>query len=329
MFATAPAGAQGAIAESPVPTSSDSASVEERHEHVVGIPAAERFIPQTIGDPSRAAEFPWQLTRGLGAVPADTVLDGGESDTVVARAASCRGARHRVDGELRQDSIALALDDTGRWLAAAVADGVGSSRRSHLGARFAAEAAVRLLIEAASDSRQFDPLALANAIAGTMRVKSRDVCQGVEVRDDEIASTLCAALVDASPSASGAGLPARLFRIGDSTAAQLSAGEWAFRFSGEGNRVEDGAYFNPSTASLPKDVDGVELDDCVIGPDSPLFLMSDGVSVPLEGAGQVRSYLAECWARPPYPLEFLGQMELRRRTFDDDRSVIGIWNKST
>ena len=284
------------------------------------------FTPETLGEPSTAANAPWKLKSGPDPEPFDTVLDGGETSTVIARAASCRGSSHRCYAEPRQDSIALAVDESGRWLAAAVADGLGAGARSHLGSAIAAPTAVSFLLEAASSSGGFDPVALVEHVAGRMRTEAQRQLPSVEVRDKDIASTLCAALVDTQPDRAEHRLPVVLVRIGDSTAAQLREGKWEFVFPAA--HAADGEVLDTATRWLPQDVMTVQSVECSIGPDSPLFLMSDGVGNPLEMNDQVQRYLASSWAAPPHPIAFLGQMEFRRKSFDDDRSVVGLWSKS-
>jgi hypothetical protein len=290
---------------------------------------SDRFVPETIGAPSLVADAPWKLAHVVAQAPVDTILDGGETDAVVLRAASCRGISHRLESEVRQDSIAVSTDPSGRWLAAAVADGVGSSARSHLGSLIAAESAVRILLGLVSRSEEVDPRVVMASVAWEMRLSADQASPGANGLDREIASTLCIALIDTTSDHGESGSRAQLWRVGDSTAAQLRAGEWDFLFTDTCDEEAEGALLDSSTRSLPSDWDRIESDECVVTPSSPLFLMTDGVSLPLAGARQVRDYLAACWAQAPYPLAFLGQMEFRRRTFTDDRSVIGIWSKSS
>jgi hypothetical protein len=56
-----------------------------------------------------------------------------------------------------------------------------------------------------------------------------------------------------------------------------------------------------------------------------LFVMTDGVGVPLEGAADVRATLGRWWAAPPDPFTFARQVGFARRSHMDDRTVVGIW----
>ena len=61
-------------------------------------------------------------------------------------------------------------------------------------------------------------------------------------------------------------------------------------------------------------------------PGDLFVLMSDGVGDPLgDGEGDVGEFLADAWRRPPAPLEFAAQVQFRRRTFTDDRTVVALW----
>ena len=57
----------------------------------------------------------------------------------------------------------------------------------------------------------------------------------------------------------------------------------------------------------------------------PIFLMTDGVGDPLgRGDGPVGRFLATEWAEPPDMLSFAGQVAFARRSYDDDRTVVGV-----
>jgi hypothetical protein len=50
------------------------------------------------------------------------------------------------------------------------------------------------------------------------------------------------------------------------------------------------------------------------------------VDTPLgAGTGEVGRVLADLWAAPPEMLDFAAQVGFARRTFDDDRTVVGVW----
>jgi hypothetical protein len=55
-----------------------------------------------------------------------------------------------------------------------------------------------------------------------------------------------------------------------------------------------------------------------------LALVTDGVGIPLT-VPEIGGYLAESWAQPPGPVEFLHTLQFRARSFDDDRSAVVVW----
>ena len=56
------------------------------------------------------------------------------------------------------------------------------------------------------------------------------------------------------------------------------------------------------------------------------MLMTAGIDKPLGGGRvEVAGFLAERWRRPPDPLAFMLDVQFERKTFDDDRTVVGIW----
>jgi len=56
-----------------------------------------------------------------------------------------------------------------------------------------------------------------------------------------------------------------------------------------------------------------------------IFLMSDGVGTPLAMNTEVQTTLANWWKNPPDPFTFARQVAFARKSFVDDRTVIGIW----
>jgi hypothetical protein len=60
--------------------------------------------------------------------------------------------------------------------------------------------------------------------------------------------------------------------------------------------------------------------------DEALFVMTDGVGDPLgDAAGEVGQFLGEVWRAAPDVLTFAAQVGFARQTYDDDRTVVGVW----
>lgn len=81
---------------------------------------------------------------------------------------------------------------------------------------------------------------------------------------------------------------------------------------------------NPLPLSSKPHVSSVELYE-----GESIFLMTDGVGDPFhDGSGELGNVLKECWATPPNPYQFASDIDFNRRSYDDDRTVVGIWNLS-
>jgi len=59
--------------------------------------------------------------------------------------------------------------------------------------------------------------------------------------------------------------------------------------------------------------------------DGALFVMTDGVGLPLATTPEVGATLAGWWATPPPIFRFAGQVGFARKTHLDDRTVVGVW----
>lgn len=298
-------------------------------------------VPDVVGEPSRAAQAPWCLgvapvdqPVGL-ALPPDTVLDGGSvahrdaGITCEVRLVSARGASHRCYAEPRQDHAGVHVVDG--WILAAVADGAGSEPLSHVGARLAVEVVLERLALAVQD-REDDDLPRSPArllptelVDGLLRDVATVMCERARrelasrVEPRRLSTTLCVAAV--SPPDPKGRLISSVWRIGDSTAYVLDDDRLVPVFGERGT----GELVSSATDALPMSTTP-ERKDGTITADNPLFLVTDGLAMPLgDGSGEVGRYLAERWQEPPDPLTFLVQSQFHRKSFDDDRSVVGIW----
>jgi hypothetical protein len=267
--------------------------------------------------------------------PADTLVDGGCAGELVVRAASSRGIAHRHDRIPRQDDYAICATD--RWLVVAVADGVSAGPQSHQAATLACRvgtAAVRDDLDATDDPAEVrwdDMLStVARRIVAYGRRALSDEARGPEDIDPKdvaslMATTLAIAAVRLEPAADG-NYEAAVVALGDTSAFLLEDGSGWTPVTAVKN---DGATIASSaTAALPYlPEDGVTPTHVAISPAGALMLMSDGVGDPLgRGDGPVGRHLASLWADPPDPLTFAAQVAFARKSFDDDRTVVGIWS---
>ncbi|MFD0468784.1 protein phosphatase 2C domain-containing protein [Nonomuraea thailandensis] len=88
--------------------------------------------------------LPVLLAGGADSRAPGVALDGGMLAQTTVRAVSLRGRRHRYRGEPLQDAYAVRLSADGRWVIAAVADGLGSTLHAEHAAAVAVRAATNL-----------------------------------------------------------------------------------------------------------------------------------------------------------------------------------------
>jgi hypothetical protein len=260
------------------------------------------FRPRELGPPSRAAAVPWRLD-AVADVP-DTVIEAGRVGGLEIRAASTRGAAHRSRGEVRQDAIGV-RDLGGRYVLAAVADGADGTSHGHRGAHLAVRHALAYLAWALP-AADLDAVNMVGALQAADRAV-REAGPGPEAR----ATTLTIAAVELGWG--GQGHRYRVFRVGDSPALTLTGGAFVPLFTKRA-QPEDG---------LPR----------LRGPDGVRGSLQAGEALVLATSGlgrpvmetPVGTYLAESWAEPPGPVEYLHQLQFDLRSFDDDRSAVVVW----
>lgn len=283
-------------------------------------PDQARYV-RVIGKPGQAAQAPWRLDGDLGRP--DTVLDAGQVGALTVRVASTRGPSHRFYGTAREDA-AHAVDIDSRYLAAAVADGVGSVTGSGHAARIAVRYALHRLHQRLGRRAVTEPGGLVQEIQdaiGQADQALRQQWQGPP------ATTLVVAVVSALPDAEGR-YPFAVARVGDSSAHRRVGDGFVDLLpdapAGGGPQVHltrtEGLPSPGPTRGLPLVVSALE-------PGEVLVLASDGLGTPLR-IEEVNAELARWWRRPPDPVEFLAQVQFRRKSFDDDRSAVAVWTSA-
>ncbi|GAB1511722.1 protein phosphatase 2C domain-containing protein [Actinophytocola sp. KF-1] len=261
------------------------------------------FRPRELGQPSRTAGEPWRLD-GVADVP-DTVVDAARVGTLEVRAASSRGAKHRVNGKVRQDAMSVA-ELGGRFVLIAVADGAAGASHAHRGAHLAVRHAVGYLAWALPGS-DLDVVDMAGALRAADRAL-REAGPNPETRR----TTLTVAAVELGWT--GKGHRYRAARIGDSPAMVLTDGVFLPLF---GKRGAAGDCL-PTPRGPADGVRGV------LRPGEALVVASAGVGTPVRES-PVGAYLAESWVRPPGPVAFLHQLQFDLRAFDEDRTAVVVW----
>ncbi|MFI6289770.1 protein phosphatase 2C domain-containing protein [Streptomyces sp. NPDC051018] len=277
----------------------------------------------------------------LAATLPDTVLDGAEIGALTVRAVSVRGDSHRWNGECRQDAVGVSRlgpapapgagrgDGTAQsgLLLLAVADGVGSAPLSHRGSSHAVRLLARYLdrvaeeLAAALRNRDVATFtALADTAVANTAAELRNLTEGPGTA---YATTLRALVVPLDPDVTARGFLA----VGDGGLFRLRDRRWE-RLDAPGAPGADGVI-DTRTAALPDAYSGVGA--ALLTPSEPgdvLILCTDGFSGPLAGERELRDRLAEQWghsAAVPELSDFMWQVQTRVKSYDDDRSVVCLW----
>lgn len=295
--------------------------------------ASEPVVPFAIGDPGRAGREVRPSFSGPAGSPPDTIVDGADLPSIRMRAASVRGLAHRLDGSPRQDALSTAHTADGEWMLVAVADGVGSAAESHWAASVAADAAVRALGAALADEHNWAtiwPSVVERASAAVLE-RARSDHDDLDLAPADARAFMATTLIIAAVSCRAIQDDihgAYLASVGDSSASLLD-GDLMWRAVSAVKGISEGHaadVFGSTIAALPSEHPKIDQYSVGIRPGEALFLMSDGVGDALEeGRSIVGTTLAKWWQMPPEPIEFAAQVGFARRSFTDDRTVIGVW----
>ena len=266
-----------------------------------------------------------------GAVLPDIVVDGATRGPLTVRAASVRGDSHRYEGEPRQDALCvtqLGIDEDGLLLLA-VADGVGSARRSHVGSNdvcrnvaYFLDLCVAELAQAVRQDDEKKLTALVNSAVGRAAEGLAQLAARRGEQPDAYATTLRALLVPLDPAVRNRGF----FAVGDGGIALLRNGAWRLDLLGEDSTGSE--IIDTRTAALP----GARYAETrVLGPTEPgdvIVLCTDGLSTPLAGVPEMRDFLEAAWGggAVPEPADFLWQLQYRVKSYDDDRTAVCLWD---
>ncbi|MFJ8432771.1 protein phosphatase 2C domain-containing protein [Kitasatospora sp. NPDC094019] len=257
----------------------------------------------------------------------DTVVDGGRFGPLTVRAASVRGDSHRYAAECRQDAVLVARADD--LLLVAVADGVGSQPHSHHGSH----GILRLLAKQVLP-RADTLLGLLRAGAATdfATLAGRIVAAAADGLAQEAerfghppkswSTTLRALLVPAGPGTAARGFLA----VGDGGLLRLRADGWE-NLDPDPDGDGAGTLISTRTDCLPEAYERARaalITDT--RPGDVLVLCTDGLALPLLKEPELRDFLGGRWGREvPGLAEFLWQAQVRVRSYDDDRSVVCLW----
>ncbi|MCF6471900.1 protein phosphatase 2C domain-containing protein [Nonomuraea sp. MG754425] len=252
--------------------------------------------------------LPVLLAGGADSRAPGVALDGGMLAQTTVRAVSIRGRRHRYRGEPLQDAYAVRLSADGRWVIAAVADGLGST--SH------AEHAAAVAVRAATNLSLTPDLGWHAAFAAVAGEVMRATARFGGRTPNPPATTLTIGVVPADGRRGIAACAA----IGDSPALWLHDGRWTEIFPPDGQRPDN------VTSALPEDLGELRERQIDWGPGDVLVLCSDGFGTAMGGGGSTLAQrLVTSWSSPPALRGFLHDVDFHLSTYDDDRTVLAVW----
>ncbi|GAA3636650.1 protein phosphatase 2C domain-containing protein [Streptomyces chitinivorans] len=263
------------------------------------------------------------------------LLDGATVERLTVRAASVRGDSHNWEGTCRQDAMTVTRigPPEAEMLLLAVADGVGSAKYSHIGSyRATRQAAVHLDREAegihaalcARDAVKLSALAnkaIAGAVAElrdgwerTARYENRPYADG------DYATTLHVLLVPTDPRVRDR----VVFGVGDGGLFVLRDTYWH-----HGTPAGEGVI-DTRTEALPHAYSTVESTLLRTVPGEVLLLGTDGITNPLtQKDPEFAQRLAHAWGgAAPSLSDFLWQAQTRAKSYDDDRTVVCVWEEA-
>ncbi|WP_239310574.1 protein phosphatase 2C domain-containing protein [Frankia sp. Cj3] len=274
-----------------------------------GIPA--------IGDPGRAA-----LEVGPGAPvrhpdSADHELSECAVPGAQVRAASVRGLLHRHRSQPRQDRYSVVYDEASALLVVTVCDGVGQFSLSHEAAGFVAAAAPRAYLDQGDWNLAVGEV---NERLGRFAAEAPERSRLDQApADARMATTLAGAAIGLAPGQRKASIA----WTDDTSIWLLNSGEWT-NLTPDPLDDDAAGVHTGRVRALPSAEPRVFVAE-VPAETGALFVLTDGIGVPLEGARQVRETLAEWWAEPPDVFTFARQVGFARRGHMDDRTAVGVW----
>lgn len=260
--------------------------------------------------------LPVLLAGGADSRAPGVALDGGMLAHTTVRAVSIRGRRHRYRGEPLQDAYAVRLSADGRWVIAAVADGLGSTLHAEHAAAVAVRAATNLSLTPDRGWHAAFATVAGEVMRATARLGGQPIGKHSAGASDPPATTLTIGVIPADGRRGIAACAA----IGDSPALWLHDGTWTEIFPPEGQRPGN------VTSALPDDLGELRERQIDWGPGDVLVLCSDGFGTAMGGGGSVLAQqLVTSWSSPPTLRSFLRDVDFHLSTYDDDRTVLALW----
>lgn len=286
------------------------------------LPGGSRWAPIVVGVP--IFEFEPRPPDQTSYRP-DTVYDDWSCESFLVRLASVRGYAHRYHGIPRQDEAEVAFHPQSGAVLFAVADGVSSARQAHIGAAIACRSAMRGIrhqLTAGPDAvdwlKILDDAASSLTRQAAYTLRQERPAQAAVL--DLFATTLVAGYV--APARGGAVVS--MVQVGDSSAWILRQGRYRSILKEKHDPLRQ--VISSAVTPLPAMPDRVTPVTVGLPCDAVLLIGTDGFGDPLgDGDGQLGRLFARCLTTPPPGRAFAYLLDFSRETFDDDRTLVGIW----
>ncbi|WP_239152685.1 protein phosphatase 2C domain-containing protein [Virgisporangium aliadipatigenens] len=246
------------------------------------------------------------------------MIDATRTGRIELRAVSARGGAHRCEGSVRQDAFALSRSRNGRWLVAAVCDGVGSARLSDIGARVAANRAVWELTESLSKTDKDLRQQLSNAVQRTTTALRAEAMNRRNCELADLATTITVLAIDSTAEAGSHRYV--VGGVGDSPVLKLGVGG-ALRPLAPKVAAE---VHSSATAALPWQADSCSHYAGELAVGEVLLIATDGFAT-LATQDEPARYFGEHWRAPVAPATFAADVEFVAKSYDDDRTVVAVW----
>ena len=253
----------------------------------------------------------------------DTIVDGGSYRDLVVRAVSLRGRAKRYAGGPRQDDMCVLGVRAG--LVVAVADGLSSGQRSHVGASLAVRhvtAALTEQLETVSVD-ELDWHAAFQRAAWSLVDEQRRHTGDPKATSADAVATLGSTLAVAVISPEGERWILRTACVGDSPV--LHARMQAV-YTLAGHETSDGMFVSHRTEALPFLPSVIEPVAMPLEVDDLVIVATDGFSKPFaEGRSPAGSRLLHGLEQPPDLVQFAYAVDFNQESFDDDRTAVCVW----
>ncbi|MGW5848955.1 protein phosphatase 2C domain-containing protein [Streptomyces sp. NPDC055254] len=254
--------------------------------------------------------------------------DGGAVHGITVRAATVRGRSHMQTGEERHDAYVVRTDPSLPWIVAVVADGVSSSVNAGEAAAEAVAHAGQLVLDRLRCAGPPDgahwwtgvfertAAAVAAHTEGLPRLEPPAARRRM-MEPGPAATTLAVLVAPADPTHDP-----RVFSavVGDSRILRLHHGTWsavldARALTAGSDRVH----------TLPRHPEAMRATESVWRQGEVLVLATDGFADAIGPESPLALALADRWRQPPSLSGFLRDVDFRKATYNDDRTVVALW----